>query len=163
MEPARLRLTGWLEPLGADIIAAGAPTCTTGVGRELDYAVVDKRILAGQAVVGARVLSLPVRPHRGFEIILKAGAKQHRVRTRRDIKRFPAHLPFGPRREPLGLMQLDPTLDFNGRFKEWIKEAEARLTRDNDFGIDDAPKFQGRVAGQVFTWQPSLGKAVGSA
>ena len=66
MEPEELAASSWLKAIKGRIVRSGACTCDTG--RELDYAVVSENLR--HAVVSASVVTdLPIKTHRGFELV----------------------------------------------------------------------------------------------
>ena len=96
----------WLGRVGGVVRGTGTPTCAGGVGRELDFFIIDAR-LAEQVIKVEPVLSLRKEPHSPVRMVLKATRANLLMKVVKRPGMFPITKPIGCCRMPVVPPQLE--------------------------------------------------------
>eukprot|EP00971_Amphidinium_carterae_P346408 6487825-Amphidinium_carterae.2 len=93
LEPHQVMQVHWADAIGANLIACGEPTCTSG--RELDFFLLHSVLLAREPMARAYGLSC-CKPHTCVLLVLKGTGPHDVVRVPRKKKAFAEHPQVGP-------------------------------------------------------------------
>ena len=90
----------WLRRSNGVVRASGTLTSSVGHGNEIDYFIVDNRIV-DQVVSVEPVLSLRKEPHTPVRLTIKAVVKDQLMRVVKRPSMFPKQRPIGCARKPV--------------------------------------------------------------
>ncbi len=162
MHPSVLVESGWLDVLGAIVVAPDEPTCGEAL---LDYFIIDKRLAA--FVDKVEVVEVGTRPHKAVRRTLKGTLRGEMARQLRRQKPLPTQRAIGcALRPPEGRQAVADALrppsasdgDATNKWKilcEYIEKAVAAVA---GVGGSEAEAMRGRGDGPKWVWTAAQGR-----